>query len=60
MLQLGENTPLHAMETEFLGQKAIDKFFRTTKSFGPPSVFQFQTFEGPKSYVIEQIPMYFT
>ena len=60
LLQLGENTPLHPVETEFLGGKPIDQFFKTTKSFGPPSVFQFQNIEGPKPYVTEQIPVYFT
>ena len=60
LLQLGENTPLHAMETEFLGGKPTDQFFKTTKSFGSLSVFQFQNIEGPKPYVTEQIPMYFT
>lgn len=60
LLQLRENTPLHPMETEFLGGKPTDYFFKTTKSFGLPFVFQFQNIEGPKPYVTEQIPVYFT
>ena len=49
LLQLGENTPLHPAETEFLGGKPIDQFFKTTKSFGPPLYFKTLRVPNPMS-----------